>query len=62
MCSLNPAKILRVNSNGNSNTNSGSIEHNKRADLIITDIANSNQKYQLLIDKVFLKGNAVFSK
>lgn len=62
MCSLNPAKILGVYSDGNKNTDSGSIENNKRANLIITDIVNKNQKYQLKIDKVFLKGNVVYSK
>ena len=53
MCSLNPAKMLGLNS-------TGSIEVGNNADLVITGINKNKNDYELKIDKVLLRGNVVF--
>ena len=60
MCSMNPAKILGLNSKGGKQ-NTGSIEVGNSADLVVTDILRNGSNYKLKIDSVLLKGNLVFA-
>lgn len=57
MCSNNPAKILGIYDTESEAT--GSLEEGKQADVIITEINKNNDKYELKISDVFVKGNKV---
>ncbi|MBA4319725.1 MAG: hypothetical protein C0412_15090 [Flavobacterium sp.] len=60
MCSMNPAKILGLNSNS-SKQRTGSIEIGNSADLVLTEIHRKTSNYELEIQWVLLKGNIVFA-
>ncbi|MFA7421466.1 MAG: amidohydrolase family protein [Melioribacteraceae bacterium] len=60
MCSMNPAKILGLNSNS-SKQRTGSIEIGNSADLVLTEIHRKTSNYELEIQWVLLKGNTVFA-
>lgn len=62
MCSVNPAKILGVYEHEKNNLPTGSIQINKKADLVIADIATNKFKYDFTISKVLLKGKIVYAK
>ena len=61
MCSQNPAVLLGIYAPQNNYSATGSIGSNKRADIVITDIIKNKHRYDLVIDKVLLKGDVVHS-
>lgn len=61
MCSINPAKILGVYEHETAHLSTGSIQTNKKADLIIADISKKKHNYDVTIKKVLLKGRVVYT-
>jgi hypothetical protein len=62
LCSSNPAEVLGIYSSNKVEKNNnfiptGSIDINKRADIVITNIFKDKTKYKLKIDKVLSNGN-----
>ncbi len=62
LCSATPAKAINVFTKSKTNPiGTGSIEINKRADLIVADIKQLDKQYRIKIEKVFLGGENVLS-
>ncbi len=59
MCAVNPCDMLKKH--GAEDTETGSIEESKWADLLVADIKGQSGNYKLDVHSVFVRGNKVFS-
>jgi len=59
MASVNPAQLLGLYETKEDDPGTGSIEQGKYADLLLIDLQENENRYNLNIEQVWLKGNAV---